>query len=326
MPLVVHFPTLPAPNTLDELRPLLGEDVILSSGPVAEQPEATAILVGGSVSAEQLARSPHLRAVIVPFAGIPFETQELLRQHPDISLHNLHFNSVSTGEMALALLLAAAKHVAELDRRIRRGDWRWNDATHPTDTFPGKTALILGYGAIGRKIAPVCQALGMKVIGVRRHEPTATEQEGVLLSSVTHLHELLPRADVLICLLPHTRETEGLLGAEELALLPRQCILVNVGRGPVIDEEALYAALAERRIRAAGIDVWYQYPKGDTERSNTYPARLPFHELDNVVMTPHRAGWLQSFETLRVQALAELLNAAAAGKEMPNRVDKELGY
>lgn len=326
MTLTVHFPTLPASNTLDELRPLVREDVRLSSGPVDDQPVDAGILVGGAITQEQLARSPDLTAVIVPFAGIPFATQELLRQHPRIALHNLHFNSVSTAEMALALLLAAAKHVAELDRRIRQGDWRWNDETHPTDTFPGKTALILGYGAIGRQLAPVCQALGMNVIGVRRHEPQAAEQAGVALYSIAHLPELLPRADVLICLLPHTPETEGLLDAAAFALLPRHCILVNVGRGPVIDEEALYTALAERRIRAAGIDVWYQYPKGDAERANTYPSRLPFHELDNVVMTPHRAGWLQSFETLRVAALAELLNAAAEGRAMPNRVDKELGY
>jgi phosphoglycerate dehydrogenase-like enzyme len=325
MTLNVHFPTLPTPTTLDELRPLLSEDVRLSSGPVEEQPADVDILVSGAVTAEQLARSPRLAAVIVPFAGIPFPTQQLLREHPDISLHNLHFNSVSTAEMALALLLAAAKHVAELDRRIRRGDWRWDDETHPTDTFPGKTALILGYGAIGRKLAPVCQALGMNVVGVRRHAPEAAE-DGVTIYSSDHLSELLPRADVLICLLPHTRETEGLLGAKEFALLPRGCILVNVGRGPVIDEEALYTALAERRIRAAGIDVWWHYPQGEAERANTYPARLPFHELDNIVMTPHRAGWLQSFETLRVAALAELLNAAAEGRTMPNRVDKELGY
>ncbi len=326
MTLNVHLPTLPAPDTLDKLRPLLRADVRLSRGPVAEQPADTDILVAGAVTAEQLAASPGLRAVIVPFAGIPFGTQELLREHPNIDLHNLHFNDVSTGEMALALLLAAARHVAEFDRRLRRGDWRWDDARHPTDTFPGKTALILGYGAIGRRVAPVCQALGMHVIGVRRHEPQAAEEEGVRLYSVAHLHELLPRADVLICLLPHTHETEGLLGAAELALLPAHCVLVNVGRGPVIDEEALYTALAARRIRAAGLDVWYQYPKGEEERASTFPSRLPFHELDNVVMTPHRAGWLQSFETLRVAALADLLNAAAAGKAMPNRVDKQLGY
>ena len=326
MTLNVHFPTLPDPHTLDELRPLLHGDVRLSSGPLDAQPVDADILVAGSVTEEQLARSPHLRAVIVPFAGIPFGTQELLRRHPHIALHNLHFNDQSTGEMALALMMAAAKHVPQMDRRLRTGDWRWDDATHPTDTFPGKTALILGYGAIGRRVAPVCQALGMTVIGVRRHEPDAPQEGGVMVYSTAHLSELLPHADVLICLLPHTRETEGLLGAEQLALLPRSCILVNVGRGPVIDEQALYTALAERRIRAAGIDVWYQYPKGDEERSHTYPSRLPFHELDNVVMTPHHAGWLQSFETLRVHALAKLLNAAAQGQEMPNRVNTELGY
>ena len=326
MTLLVHFPTLPAPDTLDALRPLLAGSVQLSSGPLEEQPVETNILVTGAASAEHLARSPHLSAVIVPFAGIPTATQELLRQHPGVALHNLHFNDVSTAEMALALLLAAAKHVPELDRRIRQGDWRWNDETHPTDTFPGKTALILGYGAIGRRLAPVCQALGMKVIGVRRHEPEARQRDGVSHYSVAHLAELLPQADVLICLLPHTRETEGLLGARELGLLPAHCILVNVGRGPVIEEEALYTALVERRIRAAGIDVWYQYPKGDAERGQTQPSHFPFYELDNVVMTPHRAGWLQSFETLRVAALAELLNAAAEGKAMPNCVDKGLGY
>jgi phosphoglycerate dehydrogenase-like enzyme len=326
MTLIVHFPTLPAPSTLDELRPLLNGEVRLSSGALDAQPADADILVAGSVSAEQLARSPKLAAVIVPYAGIPFATQELLRRHPNIALHNLHFNDQSTGEMALALMMAATKHVAALDRRLRRGDWRWDDETHPTGTFPGKTALILGYGAIGRRVAPVCRALGMQVIGVRRHEPDVPQQDGVALYSVAHLAELLPRADVLICLLPHTRETEGLLGAGELALLPGNCIVVNVGRGPVIDEEALYAALAERRIRAAGIDVWYQYPEGDDARGSTYPSRLPFHDLDNVVMTPHRGGWLEDFETLRVAALAELLNAAGEGQEMANRVNTELGY
>jgi phosphoglycerate dehydrogenase-like enzyme len=326
MSLTVYFPTLPMPNTLAELRPLVSADMRLLAGPADEQPAETDIVVVGAVTDEQLARSPQLRAVIVPFAGVPFPTQTLLRQYPGVTLHNLHFNDISTAEMAFALLLAASKHVAELDHRIRQGNWQWNDTTHPTDTFPGKTALILGYGAIGRRLAPMCQALGMKVVGVRRHEPDLPERDGVAQYSVARLPELLPRADVLICLLPHTGETEGLLGAKELALLPANCILVNVGRGPVIAEEALYKVLAERRIRSAGIDVWYQYPKNDEERGHTYPSKFPFHELDNIVMTPHRAGWLQSFEKLRVAALAELLNAANAGKVMPNLVDKELGY
>ncbi len=326
MTLTVYFPALPAPDTLEQLRPLVVDSVRLSAAPAEAQPEETDILVGGGVTEEQFACSPGLQAVIVPFAGVPFATQTLLRRYPDVTLHNLHFNDVSTAEMALALLLAASRHVAALDRRLRQGNWQWDDEMYPTGTFPGKTAVVLGYGAIGRRLAPVCQALGMHVIGVRRHEPETPQQDGVALYSVAHLAELLPQADVLICLLPHTNETEGLLGAKELALLPDHCLLVNVGRGPVIDEEALYTALADRRIRGAGIDVWYQYPEGEAERSSTYPSHFPFQELDNVVMTPHRGGWLQNFEKLRVAALAELLNAAAAGRAMPNLVDKELGY
>ena len=144
--------------------------------------------------------------------------------------------------------------------------------------------------------------------------------------AVHQLHALLPRADVLLCVLPETPETTGLVGAAELALLPPHAIVVNVGRGPVIDEAALYHALADRRIKAAGIDVWYDYPHGKEARSHTLPSRFPFHELDNVVMSPHRAGWLSAAEEARLAALAELLHAAADGRPMPNLVDKDLGY
>ena len=76
--------------------------------------------------------------------------------------------------MAIALLLAASKHVVQLDRGLRQGNWHWDDEAYPTDMLAGKTAVILGYGTIGRRLAPVCQALGMQVIGVRRHEPAST--------------------------------------------------------------------------------------------------------------------------------------------------------
>jgi phosphoglycerate dehydrogenase-like enzyme len=326
MTLKVHFPTLPMPNTLDELYPLLPPTIEVSAGPAARQPADCHILVSGAVTPEQLAASPQVRAVIVPYAGVPFETQALLRERPGVALHNLHFNDIPTAEMAVALLLAASKHVVQLDRRLRQGNWQWDDDAYPTDMLDGKTAVILGYGTIGRRLAPVCQALGMQVIGVRRHEPPAPSEDGVQVCSVHALPDLLPRADVLICLLPHTTETVGLIGVAELALMPRDAIIVNVGRGAVIDEAALFFALRDGQIRAAGLDVWYHYPKDDATRANTLPSSYPFHELENVVMTPHRAGWLKSFEKLRVRALADLLIAADEGREMPNLVDKELGY
>lgn len=326
MTLKVHFPKAPARDTLAELLPLLPPTVEVTTGPEQPQPVDCEILVAGTVTPEQLAVSPGLRAVIVPFAGVPVETQQLLRAYPAISLHNLHFNDIPTAEMALALLFAASKHLVPLDRQFRLGDWRWDDDANPTDVFAGKTAVILGYGAIGHRLAPVCQALGMQVIGVRRNEPPTPIEQGVQVFAWTRLADLLPRADVLLCILPETPETTGLLDARALALLPAHCLLVNVGRGRVIDEEALYLALRDRRIKAAGLDVWYTYPRHDEERSHTFPSRFPFHELDNVVMTPHRAGWLYNFEHLRGAALAELLIAAAEGRGMPNAVNKELGY
>ena len=284
------------------------------------------ILVHGFPQRAWLEACPGLRAVIVPFAGVPAETQALLREFPQIDLHNLHYNDAPTAEFAVALMLAAAKLIVPLDQALRRGDWSARYGETSTEILAGKTAVILGYGMIGRRIAPVCQALGMQVIGVRRRAPEAATEQGVELRGATELHEILPRADVLHCVLPGTPHTTGLIGARELALLPAHAIVINVGRGEVIDEEALYHALRDRRIRAAGIDVWYNYPHTHAERMNTLPSRFPFHELDNLVLSPHRAGWLSAAEEKRVSMLADLLNAAAAGQPMPSRVDKELGY
>ena len=114
------------------------------------------------------------------------------------------------------------------------------------------------------------------------------------------------------------------------ALLPPGAVLANIGRGPIVDQAALYAALASGHLRAAGLDVWYTYPDEKAGRpiTHTPPADFPFHELNNVVMTPHRGGALEESETetLRMQALAVLLNRAAQGSSIPNRVDLGLGY
>ncbi|MEJ2758695.1 MAG: NAD(P)-dependent oxidoreductase, partial [Anaerolineales bacterium] len=130
----------------------------------------------------------------------------------------------------------------------------------------------------------------------------------------------------LIITLPLTEETQGLIGAEELALLPPQSIVVNVGRGPVIDQHALYHALREGHLHSAGLDVWYNYPPDEASRANTPPADVPFQELENVVMSPHRGGGAADIETVRMAYLANLLNTTALGNPMPNQIDLEKGY
>jgi phosphoglycerate dehydrogenase-like enzyme len=117
-----------------------------------------------------------------------------------------------------------------------------------------------------------------------------------------------------------------LIGAAELALLPAPGVLVNIGRGRIVDEAALYGALRDGRLSAAGLDVWYSYPPDEAARAHWPPSAYPFHELDNVIMSPHRGGAADETARLRMGALAEMLNAAAAGREMGNRVDLGAGY
>ena len=116
-----------------------------------------------------------------------------------------------------------------------------------------------------------------------------------------------------------------MIGAEQLSLLPRGATLVNVSRGKIVAEEALYKELKSGRIRA-GLDVWYNYPDTVESRTNTPPSRFPFHELPNVIMTAHLAGHSDRTELLRARELAELLNLASRGAPLPNRVDLEKGY
>jgi phosphoglycerate dehydrogenase-like enzyme len=141
----------------------------------------------------------------------------------------------------------------------------------------------------------------------------------------SRLDDLLPQADVLFLSLPLTDDTKGLIEQKRLSMLPDDAIIVNVSRGRIIDEKALYETLKSGRIKA-GLDVWYNYPENEEDRKNTPPSEYPFHELPNVIMTPHLAENTDRTEAFRAQELARLLNLAAKGKPLPNRVDVEKGY
>ncbi len=325
MSLSVHLLNPPDPPDLEHLRANLAPQIQLTLGPEAPTPAGYHVLVAGRPTRESLTASPNLRALIVPWAGLPRATREMLLDFSEIAVHNLHHNAVPVAEMVVALMLAAAKCIVPLDRAMRSSDWRPRYRSNVEILLEGKTALILGYGAIGRHVARICQGLGMRILAIRRRVRAPREGE-VEVHPPEALHHLLPQAEALLICLPHTPETDGLIGARELALLPRSAVLVNVGRGPIVDEAALYQALKEGALHAAGLDVWYNYPRDEQNRSHTPPSAYPFHELDNVVMSPHRAGGSRETSARWAEHLAALLNAAARGEEMPNRVDVEVGY
>lgn len=322
----VHLADPIEPEQRASLAARLDPAIQLTAGEAPPSGATYDILVAGRPTAALLDASARLRAVVIPFAGLARKPRELLLGYPALTVHNLHHNAAATAELALALLLAAAKRIVPMDQALRQGDWRPRWAPQSALALAGKTALVLGYGAIGRRVGEGCLGLGMSVLAVRR-QPSGKEQDGrVTVYPREMLHDLLPKAQALVVCLPLTSETEGMIGAAELALLPPRAVLVNVGRGPIVNEAALYEALLSRRLHSAGLDVWYRYPEDEAARERTLPASKPFHELDSVVLSPHRGGDNLETEEQWPEALAALLNAAARGEPLPNRMDLSAGY
>lgn len=309
---------------LEILKDRLIPEVELSFGADPPTQADYRILVAGRPGRELMEVSRCLEVLIIPWAGIPASTRALMGEFPKIAVHNLHHNAAFTAEMALALMFAAAKSLVPIDRALRQGDWRYRSRMEMSVRLDGKTALILGYGKIGRRVGRVLDALGMRVLAIRRNPDPETGS--VPVHPPEALHDLLPLADVLFLTLPLTEQTHDLIGAAELDLLPRGAILVNVARGPIVDQEALYRALESGWLHGAGLDVWYNYPPDEDAKSDTPPADFPFHQLDSVVMSPHRGGHTKETGYLRMIHLAESLNAAARGEPIPNQVDLQAGY
>ncbi len=304
-------------EALTDLRDRLVPEVELNVSKTIPEPADFDVLVAGRPAPEQLDVSPRLRTVVIPWAGVAPALVSALAERPQITLHNIHHNAAPTAEYAVALLLAAAKDVCPADAQMRTLDWQDRGRSHRAVLLEGRRALVLGYGEIGRRVAAALRGIGMTVTGVRR-------AAGGDAASVDDLDELLPQTDVLMVTLPLTDATRGLIGAKQLALLPRGAIVVNVGRGAVFREHALFEALDSGHLHGAGLDVWWRYPMPDVER--TVPSAAPLHTLSNVVMSPHRAGHCDRTEELRMTALAKTLNTLARGAEPPGRVDLTKGY
>ncbi len=279
------------------------------------------VLVDGAPD-ESLLDAANLRHVIVPYVGIAEKLRQAILERPHITLHNSHFNDAFVAQHALALMFACSNRIVQADRALRQGDWTGGTETFESVFLPGKTCLLLGYGAIGRELEWRLKGLGMNATAYRR-QPQANSS--VKEYGPAELYEALAQADVVIVSLPLTPETRGLLNASAFAAMKTGSILVNVGRGDVIDEKALYEALKADKIFAAGIDVWYSYPKGKEARQGTLPANRAFHELPNVVMSPHRANQYQDWELVSFEDVCKTLVSLLHG-EKRNLVDPERGY
>jgi phosphoglycerate dehydrogenase-like enzyme len=318
------------PITVERFRRMLaGHELVF---PQSSDPEVQAkaaqgadVLVGYRLPKVVADAAPRLKAFLTGAAGVDRTVAVSLTGRGDVQVGNSHANALDVAEHALALAMDAAKLISRGDREMRRGDWtlRYDDV--PGTLLTGKTALLVGYGAIGRALAGLLAGFRMRLLGVRRTAtPGSRDDLGV---EAVALLEGLAVADFVFVLAPLTAATKGMLGRAEVDRMKQGAVLVNVSRGPVVEEDALFEALESGRI-AAGLDVWYVYPKGGggPETRSTFPGRRPFHELPNVVLSPHRASYTERMHTEQWDDVVENVQRIARGERVKFAVDLEQGY
>lgn len=212
------------------------------------------------------------------------------------NMRGLHGKSVS--ESALTFMLALARNLPRAVRNQSRGAWERFTAA----LLSGSTVGILGVGAIAEELAPRCRALGMKVVGITsgKREVDGFDQ----MRGKGELLQVVPELDFLVLLTPYTSETHHIVDARVLAAMKRTAFLVNVARGGVVDEQALVQALQSRSIAGAGLDVFAEEP---------LPAGHPFWSMDNVIITPHMAGFHAGYPAEALPIVEENIRLFMAG-------------
>ncbi len=257
-----------------------------------------------------------LRLLHAPAAGYDGIRMEALPRSATVC--NCFGHEQAIAEYVIAALLARCVPLADADARLRRGDWAYQagDPARVHRELSDLTLGLLGFGHIGKAIAACARAFGMRVVVANRSPVPASP----LFDRAFGLHDrgFWPAADAIVVSLPLTEETRGLVGRDALATMRQDAVILNVGRGPVIDEAALYDALAARRIGGAVIDTWYRYPSA--AEPNAMPSALPFHALPNVVMTPHMSGWTSGTIRRRRELMARNVNRLMSGAPLENVV------
>ena len=259
--------------------------------------------VDGLVNGELFQTGPNLKLVQLLSAGYDQADLSAAKAAGVPVCNNGGANSVAVSEHAILLALAVSRQLIRQHTNVTAGNWRGN-STPRVHELRNRTMGIVGLGTIGKKTARLAQAFGMNVIyyDIAR---LPEDREDALNVRFRLLKELLREADVVSLHTPLNASTRHLIGADELALMKPSAILVNTARGPVVDEAALYAALTDGTIWAAGLDVFDQEPP---------PADNPLFTLDNVVLTAHLAGPTFESQTARVRNAFDNVQRAARGE------------
>jgi phosphoglycerate dehydrogenase-like enzyme len=288
------------------------------------------IIVGWRPTKELLYAAEKLSLFINPGAGIQhlIDLFKKLNTVRSVTLINGHGNSYFAAQHAVSMLLTLMNKIILHHNWMVEGKWRKGDADAISVPLRGRTVGLLGYGAVNKKVYRFLSGFEVQFAILKRSWNRQTEQLPTTVAKFDplHLDTFLKEIDTLIIAVPETSATKGLIRRKQLKLLGSNGLLVNIARGSVVDEQSLYAALKEGIIAGAAIDVWYNYHPVPEKSGKKYPCNFPFHELNNVVLSPHRAA--SPFDDLKRwdEVIENITRFAKGEKKFINVVNLDREY
>jgi len=319
-PLKIVFHGQNAANFRQGFERLIGaEHTIIDLSDALDQPgerndyESADVVIGIKLQ-EGMPQPLKARLFHAPAAGTDAVNTALLPAQCTLANCFGHENAIA--EYVIAALLMRHVPLARADQDLRQQRWTyWAGRPTALRTELGSQTLgLLGFGHIAQTVALRAKAMGMRVHVANRSPIShpAVDQSWTLDS----LHDFMGSADAVVVSLPLTDNTLGLVNAQAMGAMRPDAILVNVGRGAVIEEKALYDALTSRQIGGAVIDTWYQYPT--PTQTECAPSQYDFAALDNVLMTPHMSGWTAGTVRRRQETLADNIGRLSRGEALIN--------
>jgi phosphoglycerate dehydrogenase-like enzyme/ribonuclease HI len=292
-----------------------------------EQISKAEVIVGGELAEEDLRIAKNLELFQIPFAGVDKVNLEAFKKFPEITVSNTHGNSHAVSEHAICLLLALAKNLVNNDRDLRKGKWHGFITKETTIQLHGKNLGIIGLGSIGLEIAKRALSFGMNIYAIKRSfqkEEKLDKKYGLtFLGDHEQLEYVIEKSDFIIIAVPLTTKTENMINENILKLMKGK-FLINIGRGNIIDEKALYQNLKNGNLAGAAIDTWYQYP--NKNYSEVLPSKYPFHELSNIIMTPHNAGYSDKAVEENILSVYRNISRIFHGEKPENIINLIEGY
>ncbi|MEJ7761209.1 MAG: D-2-hydroxyacid dehydrogenase [Thermomicrobiales bacterium] len=273
--------------------------------------------VGWQVTGEQVQNAARLRWVQAMSAGVEHFPAETLKERGIVVTNSSGAHAINIGEHVLAMMLAFARQLPLLVREQDQRRWDAHEMRQRVFELEGQTLLVLGAGQIAEAVATRATGFGMRVVGVRRRGDQPSPPGFAEVATFDGLDDLLPTADHVAVCVPLTAATRHMLDARRIGLMKPGAHIFNIGRGAVIDQEALIAALGSGQIAGAGLDVTDPEP---------LPAESPLWAMPNVLITSHTSGASPRYFDRALAIASDNITRWQTGQPLRNVVDLDQGY